>query len=526
MRDELRSRLRLVCSAYKEQVLLQDRNGEWNGRQCLAFFESVASELAPLAPEGGKVAICARDSRLLAMLVLATLYSRRVPVIFGVGKHEDVHEVHAGIGISAILEEAELDWHASPFAASLCFSLNGELVSRRPGVRWSTALPALDECGLILFTSGTMGNQKAVNVPLRGMLETYKWLANRFSLTAKDVATITLPLSHTFAFNTHFMPAFMSGTKSVFLNHPSLLGRHYELIGKHRGRAVAVVGEMLRLFKRERDLRDLPLCHEVRHVQIAGGKITTEHLLDAQALFPNAIIHKGYGMTETIRTSMIGSNEPGFMSETCGFPLPGQEVRVRDENGNDVAAGEPGQLFVRSHSTLLAYDGHPRGSALRPDGFFATGDWGSIDADGRLTCIDRSDRIFKIAGQKVSAVELERVVTDFNQVESAKCAPIDDKRKGARPVMFIELASNVANVADGFRFLDFESSLRENLDPAKVPRDVVIMSKLPRTANDKVKVDILQKLWEKKNQLIELSIGAGIIRFHQWLEPAEKGLGG
>lgn len=511
LRDEFTRKLRLVCLTHGSRVLLQDRKRSLTGRELMLFFAEVKSELDRLTPVGAKVAICCRDSFLQAQLILATFYSGRVPAVFTCGKHEDLLDAQSRLGIAAVLEQADLSWPVSPVPHRLLFSTSGELREHRLTSSVEPVTAAHPECGLILFTSGTMGNQKAVNVPLRGMLNTYDWLARHFSLTEDDVSTLILPISHTFALNTQLMPAFLVGAKTVFLNRTLHLGRQYELIGKFDGTFVASVGDLLRLLKRERDVRGLPSCLRVRHVQVAGGKITLAHLHELRELFPNAVLHKGYGMTETIRTSMVSSEDPDFYSESCGKPLPGQEIRVIDENGVIVPPGELGEIHVRSASTLVSYDQQPAFSALDRDGFFATGDWGYVKANGHLACVDRLDRVFKIAGKKVSALELELAAADFDQVEVAKCAPIVDEKRGIRPVLFIETSEASPET---LRLAEFESSLRERLEPAKVPRDVVISEKLPRTANSKVKINALQELWEKKHGLLSIPAGSGFIRFH------------
>jgi acyl-coenzyme A synthetase/AMP-(fatty) acid ligase len=512
--DVFHQRLKQTCSTYRAHVLLEDRERGFTGKHLLHIFECVKDQLELISPLGGRVAICCRDSLLQAQLILATFYAGRVPVVLGTADYEDVHEVQSKIGLSGILAENDLTWHALPMAPMLVFDHDGELSERLPGRLRAPVRAAPTGCGLVLFTSGTMGHQKAVNLPLQGMLDTYQRLGEYFSLSSQDVATILLPISHTFALNTQLLPAFLNGAKSVFLNRTSHLGRQYESIGKSGGTFIASVTDLLRLLKRERDVRGLPLCETVRHVQIAAGKISDEHLRDMRDLFPNAVLHKGYGMTETIRTSMISSRDDKFSSETCGRPLPGQEVEIRDESGRLVPAGMAGQIFVRSNTTLLAYDQRPSGSSLDDSGFFPTGDWGYLDDQGYLTCIDRLDRVFKIAGKKVSAVEMERVAAEFDQVEDAKCAPIVDAKKGLRPVLFVELSEQES--FKNLRLADFESCLRENLEPSKVPRDVVIAERLPRTANAKVKIDVLQKLWERKS-LETLSPATGYIRFHRLL---------
>lgn len=516
LREDLSQRLTRVCSSQRSQVLLEDRERSLNGEEILRAFQILNRELVGLTPIGGRVAICAEDPLLQAQFILSTLFCQRVPVVFGANKHEDVHEVHARMGIAAILEQFGTSWHIAPASPALVFSNQGELVDKRQTRLRSPVTPAHSTCGLILFTSGTTGNQKAVNLSLSGMQEAYQFLGHYFKLGPQDIAAVLLPLSHTFALNTQLMPSFLAGAKTTFLNHPSQLGRQYDGIGKVGATFVSSVTDLLRLLKREREVRRLAVCDQVRHVQVAAGKISTEHIADLKLLFPSAVLHKGYGMTETIRTSMISSLDPNFLSDSCGRPLPGQEVEIRNERGSRVPTGGRGQIFVRSSSVLLSYDNRPQGSSLDENGFFATGDWGYIDEHGHLACLDRLDRIFKMSGKKVSAVELEQVAIGFKGVAAAKCAPIADSKRGIRPVLFLE-PENLESFGES-EIRGFELWLREHLESSKVPRDVVLTRQLARTDNSKVKIASLQSLWDQKKQRAMLSFAVGFIRFHQFSE--------
>lgn len=530
-RELLSARIEIAARARFEDVLIESESEQMTGQDCLRFFNRVARELKDATPAGAKIAICCKNSFLQTQLILAVMYSRRVPVIFSLEQHEHLHEIHTRLSLALILEESGLDWTTRPLPPAIIFDPDSELCSYRPSPKPAVVAPpvAHPDCGLILFTSGTSGQKKAVNLPVRGLLKTYDWLIPYFDLGSKDVATLLLPLSHTFVLNTQFLPTFLAGGKSVLLNNNSNLGHLYENIGNQKGSFVAILADLLRLLKREKDLRSLPVCSHVRHVQMAGGPINKEHLLLAQELFPNAVIHKGYGMTESIRTCMISSEDPHFFTDACGYLLPGHEVRICDEHGNPLPPGQTGEICIRSETCLLAYDDHPAGSELNSEGFFSTGDVGYLHANKYLVCLDRKDRVFKIKGKKVAAQELERIALEESNIEAAKCAAIYDAQKGMRLVMFLETRGRSYSQILKNHGLELENRLRANLDISKIPRDIVLMDRMPRTENQKIKIGDLHSLWEQQDSMTIIPVGSGFIRFHQVNTPvpgsanAEKG---
>ncbi len=135
-RQQLTDQITLTTSAQHSLPLFVDANRSWTGADLLARFRDVRQELGPLAPIGSKVAICSADPLLQACLILAVIYSQRVPVVFASGGHEDLHEAQVRMGIAAVLEQSDLDWHVLPNAPALVFNAEGEVAKRRPGRKW------------------------------------------------------------------------------------------------------------------------------------------------------------------------------------------------------------------------------------------------------------------------------------------------------------------------------------------------------------------------------------------------------
>jgi acyl-CoA synthetase (AMP-forming)/AMP-acid ligase II len=373
--------------------------------------------------------------------------------------------------------------------------------------------PPAPEAALVLYTSGSSGAPKAVALPARGLRAVIDDLVARFALDRGTVAAVTLPLHHTMALNTQFLPALLAGGRSVVLDGGLGLRRTYRDLLESRATFVALVSEMLRTCLREREERGLPAAEEVTEVQLSGGPVLAEHLELARRLFPCARLHKGYGLTEAIRVAMIASDHPRFFEAAAGFPLPGQEVAVRDRRGRDLIPGARGEIWVRGPNVMLGYEGE-RAQPLR-DGFLATGDLGALTPDGRLLVEGRRDGVFKSYGRRVAAAEIERAALGCPELAAASCIPVPCPVRGMRPILFVEPEGGDLErfLAAGDPRPAVEASLKRGLPPYKVPREIVFLAALPRSATGKVSHRALAELWREGPPVVDLGRGPLGCRF-------------
>jgi fatty-acyl-CoA synthase len=191
------------------------------------------------------------------------------------------------------------------------------------------------------------------------------------------------------------------------------------------------------------------------------------------------VIYNNYNATEA---GMIATATPADLRvapDTAGRPADGTELRILDADFRPVAAGEVGQIFVRS-STL--FDGYTSGTTTEfHDGFMASGDMGYLDSSGRLFVVGRDDEMIVSGGENVYPIEVEKVLVAHPRVAEAAVLGVDDAQYGQRLAAFVVPAADTSVSVD-----DLKQHVRDSLANYKVPRDITILSELPRGSTGKI----------------------------------------
>jgi acyl-CoA synthetase (AMP-forming)/AMP-acid ligase II len=198
---------------------------------------------------------------------------------------------------------------------------------------------------------------------------------------------------------------------------------------------------------------------------------------------PDAIQVGTFGMTETagtVTTSMLTDPLAQRVSR-LGKPLPGLEVRIQDvETGRDAGVDQRGEVLVRGYCTLEAYykDAEKTAAAIDPDGWFHTGDMGSIDADGTIMFHGRIKDMLKVGGENVAAAEIEACLQRHPAVKLAQVVGIPDPRYVEVPAAFVEFHAGQSASAEVLI-----EHCRAQIAGFKVPRHVRTVTEWPMSTS-------------------------------------------
>lgn len=518
--DSLRSRIATTLERSYDKILLTDDYVTWTGQEIILKMSSLRELIESMTPPGAPVAVSFPNLAVQAFVILTVIISGRIPIILsftemGADLEQRLQMAQASmlLTMTGVEDLSSLD---IPFAVLSPDATVKEAVGPSSSNIGEQLHPACAKSAFMLFTSGSTGKPKGVYVPEHGLLKTIDYLTDYFGISAQTVSPIVLPIWHSMALNTQFLPTFLAGGRSYFMNAWLSIGRVYRSILLKEGTFVSLIGEVLRVCWEEKDRKNLPPAEKVEHVQLAGGMISEKHLRLARELFPNAVLHKGYGLTEAIRVTMINSKMPDFATGAVGRPLPFVDIEIRNENAAKIEQpGVVGEVFVRGANVLVGTAGSLE-SPVGPDGFLATGDLGYWNENGSLCIAGRNDGLFKINGHRVSGFEIEQMALETSDlIRNAKCIAVEDNRRaGYKIVLLLEVPEDVQGEFLNSEFGDIPEKIWKKFQTlAHFPKEIMVLEKFPRNANGKVAVAKLKETYLQSRQAALLESSHSRLQF-------------
>jgi long-chain acyl-CoA synthetase len=302
-------------------------------------------------------------------------------------------------------------------------------------------------------------------------------------LTPSDVVLAALPLAHSFGLNGALLAPLLAGA-TVVLSERFIPESALRAISRHR---VTVFPAVATMFQRMLDLPDLSktTCSTLR-LAVSGAAPCPWELAEAWRRRSGVRIVRGYGMTELFRPISYLADDPADfpaeLNDAIGRPVPGVEVRVVDQDGRALGVGEAGELWIR---TPAAMDGYLRAEeetrAVIRDGWFRTGDLGTVSVEGFVSVVGRKKDLILRGGYSVVPGEVEAALLDHPAVAEAAVVGTPDALLGEEIAAFVTLRPGAS--ADGPELVSF---CRERLAAFKYPRRVSIVAELPKSATGKV----------------------------------------
>jgi len=348
-----------------------------------------------------------------------------------------------------------------------------------------------DDISDVMFTSGTTGAPKGVMLRHGASLHGYQIFADRFGLRAGDRYIVPTPFFHCFGYKAGWMISLMAGAVAFPLRVFDA-ARVLEII--HRERITHMPGPPT-MFSA---VLDHPSRHHfdlssLRHAMIGAATIPTELVHRVREELGIGTILSAYGLTENHALASLTApgDAPEVVATTVGRPLPGVEVRIVDDTGVDVPAGQQGELLLRSPFRMSGYfDDEEATARTFVDGWLRTGDVGFFDDSGYLHITDRKKDMFIVGGFNVAPAEVEKTLLGIDAVAQVAVVGVPDDHFGEVGAAFV-IPREGARVTPE----DVLTYAREHLANYKVPRRVEIVDAFPLNATGKVlKAELRQRV--------------------------------
>jgi fatty-acyl-CoA synthase len=349
------------------------------------------------------------------------------------------------------------------------------------------------DVGLMLYTSGTTANPKGCLITHEAQVRNSIALGrHRYRLTHEDRFWSPLPMFH-IASVLPMLAIFDVGGTYLTMSYfdPKIALQMLE-----RYAVTATYPCFVTIMQGLIYHPDFPTT-DLSRVKFMNSNFAVQPATVAESIMramPQALQVGSFGMTETAGTVCTGApDEPESLRITrLGKPLPGLEVRiVSPETGHDAPTGARGEVLVRGYSLLEGYhkDAVKTAEAIDPDGWFHTGDIGSLDEHGTIMFHGRYKDMLKVGGENVAAAEIEALLGRHPAVKLAQVVGIPDPKYVEVPAAFVELKpGSTASEADLLAFCKGEVS------SFKVPRHVRFVTEWPMSSSKIQKFRLRQQL--------------------------------
>lgn len=342
-------------------------------------------------------------------------------------------------------------------------------------------LKAQDTC-FLQYTGGTTGVSKGAVLSheniIANMLQIFEWMKPSLK-EGEEIVITPLPLYHIFALTVNCMALMAYGAHNILITNPRDIGGFIKELTQWKFTVNTGLNTLFNALLHHPDFHkvDFSACK----LSLAGGMALQPTVTREWQKVTKSKIVEGYGLTEAspvVTCNPIdGTDEIG----TIGLPIPSTDIRIVDDNGNDVAMGEPGELWAKGPQVMKGYWNREDETAktLTTDGWLKTGDIATIQPNGFVKIVDRKKDMILVSGFNVYPNEIEDVMMTHPAVkEVAAIGEPDDKSGEVVKIVVVKKAP----VTEA----ELIAHAKQNLTSYKVPKIVEFREELPKTNVGKI----------------------------------------
>lgn len=340
----------------------------------------------------------------------------------------------------------------------------------------------LDDVALLQYTGGTTGKSKAAvlthNNILANMQQLNLWVDSNIE-EGKEIIITALPLYHIFSFTVNFLYFYSIGSNNVLITNPRDLKSFVKELSKYKFTVITAVNTLFNLLLTSSVFKKINF--DSLKFSVGGGMSVLSATAKKWSEITQTEITQGYGLTETspiVSINIIGEKFNG----TIGLPVPSTDISIRDDSGQELDAGEAGELCVKGPQVMSQYWNNKEESlnSFTHDGFLKTGDIAKINEDGLITIVDRKKDMIISSGFNVYPNEIEDYVSQHPDVIECGVIGIDDSNRGESIHLFIVKSSELLTEMDVIAYC------KKGLTIYKIPKRVIFIKEIPKNNVGKI----------------------------------------
>jgi long-chain acyl-CoA synthetase len=351
-----------------------------------------------------------------------------------------------------------------------------------------------EELAAILYTSGTTGHPKGAMLSHKNLVTDVENSKDVIAVTEKDVFMCFLPMFHSFSFMANVMVPLYCGCRMVILKSIQPFTKVVKNLLLQRVTIFVAIPQVFILMAEKHIPFYVLLLNSMRICISGGASIPVASIKRFEAKFKKPLI-EGYGLSEAAPICALNPLSGRRIPGSIGPAINNVEIVIRDDNGNELAAGKTGELTIKGDNVMLGYYNNPAATAeALKDGWLYTGDIGKKDGDGYVYILERKKDLIIVNGMNVYPREVEEVLYKNPAVADASVVGEKNELHGEIPVAVVILKENAA--VDEHVIRKF---CRDHIANYKVPHRVEFWKELPKNSTGKVlKRDIRKMIEDRK----------------------------
>jgi long-chain acyl-CoA synthetase len=344
-----------------------------------------------------------------------------------------------------------------------------------------------DDVAVLQYTGGTTGVSKGAVLLHRNLvaniLQAEAWYqpALKKIPAGEQVVTIcALPIYHIFGFNTNIMLGMRMGGANILIPNPRDLPAVFKQLQGEKFHSFPAVNTLFNAMANHPDFGSVDWSGLV--ISVGGGMAVQSATAKLWLEKTGCPIVEGYGLSETSPSATCNPVDSAAYSGNIGLPMPNTELKLIDDDGNEVPIGTPGEIAIKGPQVMAGYWQRPDETAkvMTADGFFRSGDIGVVDERGYFKIVDRKKDMILVSGFNVYPNEVEDVVTQMPGILECAAVGVADAKAGeAVKLVIVKKDPNVTEAA-------VRAYCEANLTGYKRPKIVEFRTDLPKTPVGKI----------------------------------------
>ncbi|MEO3678842.1 long-chain-fatty-acid--CoA ligase FadD [Rheinheimera sp. FR7-31] len=338
------------------------------------------------------------------------------------------------------------------------------------------------DIAFLQYTGGTTGVSKGAMLTHRNMvgnLEQVTGCLDSFFVKGCEYVVTALPLYHIFALTANFFTFFKYGGTNLLITNPRDMPGFVKELAKFPFTAITGVNTLFN------GLLNTPGFSELNFstlkLSLGGGMAVQRPVAERWQKVTGTRLVEGYGLTECCPLVTVSPYDLDSFNGSIGLPAPSTDIRLVDEEGNDVPAGEPGEMLVKGPQVMLGYLNRPEETdKVLKDGWLYTGDIARMDEEGFFYIVDRKKDMILVSGFNVYPNEIEEVVAMSDKVLEVAAVGVPNEATGEAVKVFV--VKKDASLTEQ----EVIQHCRQHLTGYKVPKLVEFRTELPKTNVGKI----------------------------------------